>query len=85
MTKEPKDKTEEKKSNASESSLCMYMMANMMGQSGEGVSCNTIINQFLSTEDIPEDWLKEMSKMGGSMGSCCGSKPADGTEDSQEA
>ena len=32
MTKEPKDKTEEKKSNASESSSCMDMMANMMAR-----------------------------------------------------
>jgi hypothetical protein len=79
MTKESK-KMKTEQSPAAEGSSCMDMMAKMMGQSGEGVSCESIISQIMSEDDIPEDWQQEMSKMTGSMSSCCGS-PAETTKE----
>ena len=72
MTKESRRKKKEQ-SPPAEGSSCMEMMAQMMGQSGEGVSCESIISQIMSEDDIPEDWQQQMSKMTGSMNSCCGS------------
>ena len=71
MTTESK-KTKKEQSPAEEGSSCMEMMAKMMGQAGEGVSCESIISQIMNEDEIPEDWLQGMSKMTGSMSSCCG-------------
>ena len=71
MTKESK-KTKKEQSPASERSSCMETMAKMMGQSGDEVTCESIISQIMSEDDIPEDWQQQMSKMTGSMSSCCG-------------
>ncbi len=70
MKKESKKTKEE--APATEGSSCKEMMAKMMGQSGEGVSCESIISQIMKEDDIPEDWQQQMSKMTGSMSSCCG-------------
>jgi hypothetical protein len=67
-----KEKTQETKSTPVEGSSCMDMMSKMMGQSGEDVSCGSIISKFMNEDEIPSDWLQEMAKMGGSMSSCCG-------------
>ena len=72
MTKESR-KTKKEQSPPAEGSSCLETMAKMMGQSGEGVSCESIISQIMSEDDIPEDWQHQMSKMAGSMSSCCGS------------
>ncbi len=72
MTKDSK-KTKQEQSPPAEGSSCMEMMAQMMGQPGEGVSCESIISQIMSKDEIPEDWQQQMSKMTGSMSSCCGS------------
>ena len=71
MTKESK-KTKKEQSPAADGSSCMEMMAKMMGQSREGVSCESIISQIMSEDDIPVDWQQQMSKMTGSMSFCCG-------------
>lgn len=72
MTKESK-KTKKEQSPAMEGSSCMEMMAKMMGQSGESMSCVSIMSQIMSEDEFPEDWQQQMSKMTGSMSSCCGS------------
>jgi len=71
MTKESK-KTKKEQSPAAEGSSCKEMMAKMMGQSGEDVSCESIISQIMKEDDISEDWQQKMSKMTGSTSSCCG-------------
>ena len=71
MTKESK-KTKKEQSPAAEGSSCMETMAKMMGQSDDEVNCESIISQIMSEDDIPEDWQQQMSKMTGSMNSCCG-------------
>lgn len=71
MMKETK-KTKKDRSPAAEGSSCKEMMAKMMGQTGEGVSCESIISQIMDEDDIPEDWQQKMSKMTGSISSCCG-------------
>jgi len=71
MTKESK-KTKKEQSPTAEGSSCKEMMAKMMGQSGKGVNCENIISQIMNEDDIPEDWQQQMSKVTGSMSSCCG-------------
>ena len=71
MTDE-RDKTQEQQQKKDENSSCMDMMAKMMGQSGEGVSCESIISQVMNEDEIPEDWLQKMSTMEESVSSCCG-------------
>ena len=67
-----KEKNQEKQSRPSEMSSCMETMSKMMGQSGEDVNCESIIAQFMGEDEIPDDWLQQMSRMTGSAGSCCG-------------
>ena len=65
MTK--KDKTTQE--TTFDLSSCMEMMAKMMGQSFEEMSCESIMTQCMSKAEIPEDWLGKMTQMAES---CCG-------------
>ena len=47
---------------------CMDMMAKMMGQSEEELSCETIAVKFMEEDGIPSEWTEMMSQTSG----CCG-------------
>jgi hypothetical protein len=67
-----KEKNKGAPSTPFEGSSCMDIMAKMMDQSGEGVSCESIISKFMNEDEIPSNWLQQIAKMGASMSSCCG-------------
>ncbi len=52
---------------------CMEMIAKMMGEMEEGMNCEGIFSQFMDGDEIPEDWIQNMSEMAGFISSCCGS------------
>ena len=66
MTKKDKTTLE----NTVDLSSCMEMMAKMMGQSFEEMSCESIMTHCISKAESPEDWLGKMTQ---TAGSCCGS------------